>query len=100
MNKYRLLTDQVAFYDGYVVNFGVVFDIVVHPYANKDDVRLKCIDAITNYYTIDKMQFRQPLYISQLEYELMSIDGVRSVNYVTLTQLNDYNSISSLFIKE
>jgi len=32
------------------------------------------------------MQFRQPLYTSQLEYELMGIDGVRAVNYVTLSQ--------------
>ena len=36
------------------------------------------------------MQFRQPIYISQLEYELMGIDGVRAVNYITITQGADY----------
>ena len=38
------------------------------------------------------MQFSQPIYISQLEYELMDVDGVRSVNYVTISQTDDYNA--------
>ena len=38
------------------------------------------------------MQFHQPIYIKDLEYELAGIDGVRSVNYVTVTQQVDYNS--------
>ena len=38
------------------------------------------------------MQFRQPIHVSQLEYELMSVKGVRAVNYITITQGVDYNS--------
>ena len=38
------------------------------------------------------MQFKQTLYTADIEYELMNIDGVRAVNYVTLTQGIDYNS--------
>ena len=38
------------------------------------------------------MQFSQPIYVSQLEYELMDIDGVRAVNYVTISQTSDYNT--------
>ena len=36
-------TDQITIFDGYVINFGVVFDIIARPEANKDDVKLKCI---------------------------------------------------------
>ena len=32
------------------------------------------------------MQFRQPLYTSDLIYEVMGIEGVRSVNFIELTQ--------------
>jgi len=32
------------------------------------------------------MQFRQPIYTTELEYELMGVDGVRGINYVELTQ--------------
>jgi len=32
------------------------------------------------------MQFRQPIFTSDLSYILMGVDGVRAVNYVILTQ--------------
>ena len=38
------------------------------------------------------MQFKQLLYTSDLENLLMDVDGVRAVNYVTLTQDLDYNA--------
>ena len=38
------------------------------------------------------MQFNQPIIISQLEYELMGVDGVRSIGHVTITQDLDYFS--------
>ena len=94
LNQYRLLTDQIAFYDGYVVNFGIVFDVVGMPYENKDELKVKCIQAIKNYFTADKMQFKQVIYTNDLENLLMDIDGTRAVNYVTITQNFDYNSES------
>ena len=90
LNNFKLLTDDVAIQDGYIINFGVVFDVVAHRYANKAEVKLRCIQKIIDYFKIEKMQFNQPIIISQLEYELMDIDGVRSVNYVCVTQHEDY----------
>ena len=90
LNNFKLLTDDVAIQDGYIINFGVVFDVVAHRYANKAEVKLRCIQKIIDYFKIEKMQFNQPIIISQLEYELMDIDGVRSVNYVCVTQTEDY----------
>ena len=94
LNQFRLLTDQVSFYDGYVINFGVIFDVVGMPYENKDELKVKCIQKIKDYFTKDKMQFKQVLYSNDLENLLMDVDGVRAVNYVTLTQDRDYNSDS------
>jgi len=92
LNQFRLLTDQVSFYDGYVINFGVVFDVVAMPYENKDELKIKCIQVIKDYFTIDKMQFKQVIYTNDLENLLMDVDGTRAVNYVTITQNFDYNS--------
>ena len=92
LGQYRLLTDQVSFYDGYIVNFGVIFDVVGQPYENKDQIKIKCIQAIKEYFSIDKMQFKQILYTNDIENLLMDVDGVRAVNYVTLTQNFDYNA--------
>ena len=90
LNNFKLLTDDVTIQDGYIINFGVVFDVVAHRYANKAEVKLRCIQKIIDYFKIEKMQFNQPIIISQLEYELMDIDGVRSVNYVCVTQHEDH----------
>ena len=95
LENFKILTDEVNIIDGYIINFGVYFDVIAHKYANKEEVKLKCINKIKNYFHIDKMQFSQPIFISQLEYELMDVDGVRSVNYVTVTQDSDYNSAES-----
>jgi len=41
------------------------------------------------------MQFNQPIYKSQLEYELMDIEGVRAVNHITITQETDYHEYAN-----
>ena len=92
LNEFRILTDEVIIQDGYIINFGVFFDVVAQKFANKQEVKLKCINIIKDYFHIDKMQFSQPIFVSQLEYELMSVDGVRAVNYVSITQGQDYET--------
>ena len=91
LENFKILTDDVEIQDGYIINFGVLFDVVAHKFANKNEVKLLCIEKIKDYFSTDKMQFSQPIYVSQLEYELMGIDGVRAVNYVTITQYEDHN---------
>ena len=86
LEPHRLLTDEVILQPGYIANFGVIFQAYAHKYANKQDVKFKCIQKIIDYFSIDKMQFRQPIYVSQLEYEMMGIDGVLGIDYVCLTQ--------------
>ena len=88
LDNYRMITDEIQIVDGKIINFGVVFDVVAHRSANKSDVKLRCINSIINYFNIDKMQFRQPIFLSDIEYELMGLDGVRSVNFVKLGQGN------------
>ena len=95
LENFKILTDEINIIDGHVINFGVFFDVVAHKYANKEQVKLECINEIRSYFHIDKMQFNQPIFISQLEYILMDIEGVRSINYVTITQEEDYNSAES-----
>ena len=90
IENFNLMTDVVTISDGYVVNFGVFFDVIAEKYANKQEVKLNCIQIIKDYFNINKMQFNQPIYKSQLEYELMGVDGVRSIGHVTITQHNDY----------
>jgi len=88
--NFRILTDTVQIINGYIVNFGVFFDVVAEKYADKNKVKVRCMDKIKEYFEIQKMQFNQPIYKSQLEYELMGVEGVRSLNHLTITQEQDY----------
>ena len=92
LNQYRMITDQVSFHNGHVINFGVIFDVIAQSYENKDQVKLRCIEAIKNYFKIDSMQFKQILYTNDITQLLIDVDGVRSVNYVTITQDKDFNA--------
>ena len=90
LNEFRMITDEVNLKPGYIINFGVVFDVFSNKDANKQGVKLRCMDVIERYFNIIKLQFRQPIYVSQLEYELMGVEGVRAINHVCITQDNNY----------
>ena len=90
LDNYKILTDVVTINNGYIVNFGVFFDVVAEQYADKQQVNLQCIEKIKDYFRIEKMQFNQPIYKSNLEYELMGVEGVRSIGHITITQEKDY----------
>ena len=91
LNNFKILTDTVQILDGYIINFGVFFDVVAEKYADKQEVKLNCISRIKTYFNTRGMQFNQPIYVGQLEYELMGVKGVRSVNHVTISQHKDYH---------
>ena len=78
--------DDIYIIDGYVINFGVVFDVIAHKNQNKQAVKIECIQKIKDYFKIEKMNFKQVIYTSDLTHELMSLDSVRAVNFVELTQ--------------
>jgi hypothetical protein len=92
LNQYRMITDEIDIQGGYIINFGVAFDVIAHRASNKADVKLRCINKITEYFNINKMHFHQPIQTNDLEYILMGLDGVRAVNYVELTQQSTSDS--------
>ena len=50
LSYYRILTDAINIKDGYIVNIGVDFEIVVKPNYNSNDILLKCIQKIRDYF--------------------------------------------------
>jgi hypothetical protein len=99
LNQYRIISDSVNIKNGYIVNFGVYFDVVAHKGENKSEVKLKCIQKIIEYFNINKMHFHQTVYTSEIEYELMDIDGVRAVNFVQLGQGTSVHDLGDYFEK-
>jgi len=93
LSRFRLLTDGINIVDGYVINIGVNFSIIVFKGYNKKDVLKNCITSVQNFFDIDFWNFSQPINISQLELEIAKIEGVQSVANVTIKNLtiNDGN---------
>jgi hypothetical protein len=98
LSQFRLMTDSINIVDGYIINIGVEFSILVFKGYNKKDVLKQCISAVQNFFNVDFWNFSQPINISQLELEIAKVDGVQSVAGVTITNLTanqgNYSNVS------
>jgi len=79
ISQYRLATDAINIKDAYIINIGVRFAILTKLGFNKNDVLLRCIASIKDFFNIDRWQIGQPIILSDIAYELSLIDGVASV---------------------
>ena len=79
ISQFRLVTDAVNIKDAYVINIGVKFSILTKVGFNKNDVLLRCVSAVKDFFNIDRFQIGQPIILSDIAYELSLIDGVASI---------------------
>ena len=56
LSQYRIVNDSIKIRDGFVINIGVDFDIIILPNYNNNDVLFKCLTAVKDYFNIDKWQ--------------------------------------------
>jgi hypothetical protein len=79
LSYYRILTDAVNIKDAYIVNIAINFDIVVLPDYNSNEVLLRCIKALKDYFAIDNWKINQPINVSQVYVLIDKVDGVQTV---------------------
>jgi hypothetical protein len=89
LNEYRILTDAIEVKDAYIINIGIEFDIISLPNKNGNEVVLKCIDKLKQYFDIKKWQINQPIVISNIYTELDRVEGVQTVVSVKFKNLHD-----------
>lgn len=89
LDQYRMLTDAITIKDAYIINIGVEFEIVTRPNQNGNQVILKCIQKLKDYFDTKKWQINQPILISNLYTELDKIDGVQTVVNIKINNLHD-----------
>jgi hypothetical protein len=85
LSQYRIVNDTIKIRDGFVINIGVDFDIIVLPNYNNNDVLFKCISAVKDYFNIDKWQINEPIILKDIYITLDRIDGVQTVKTVNIT---------------
>jgi hypothetical protein len=87
LKRLRMLTDGVNILDGKVINFGVSFGIVVGSKFNRVEVLSQCLQAIKEYFNVDRMQIGQPIVHSDVKTVLHQVVGVISVYDLQFTNL-------------
>ena len=79
LSQYRILTDAINIKDGYIINIGVKFNIIVKRGFNKNDVLFRAIQKVKQFFAPDKWQINQPIVLSDLAYQISLVEGVVSL---------------------
>ena len=79
LSQFRLVTDAINIKDAYVINVAVNFAILTKTGFNKNDVLLRCVSAVQDFFDIDRLQIGQPIILSDIAYEISLVDGVASI---------------------
>ena len=94
LEQFRMLTDAINIKNAFVVNISVDFKIRVTPGFNNQEILLNCLQAIKEFFNIDKWQIGQPIIKTEVFNVLTGITGVQSVQSVI------FNNKSGLSIIE
>ena len=87
LSQYRMIGDAVNIKDGFIINIGVNFEIIILPNYNNNEVLIRCIDALKVYFAIDNWQINQPIILRELYILLDKIQGVQTVKNIEITNL-------------
>ena len=79
LSQFRLVTDAINIKDAYIINIAVDFGILTKAGFNKQDVLLRCVTTVQDFFNIDRWQIGQPIILSDIAYELSLVDGVATV---------------------
>lgn len=76
---YRMINDYVEINDGKVVNLQIEVDLFIDKTFNASEVKQQAIASIKDYFSVEKWQMNQNIFISQLTDFLRDIPGVINV---------------------
>ena len=85
INQYRMIGDTISIKDAFVINIACDFEIITLPNYNSNEVILRCISALQTYFNINNWQINQPIVLRDITLALDNIEGVQTINKVTIT---------------
>jgi hypothetical protein len=88
LSQYRMINDSIKIKDAFIINIGVEFEIITLPDYVSNEVLILCVEALKNYFDIDKWQINQPILLRNLYVLLDRINGVQTVKSIKITNKN------------
>ena len=100
MQPYRMINDFVEINDGKVINISIEVDLFTDKVFNGNEIKLNAINAITDFFDINKWNMNQNIYVSQIIDVLKNIAGVINVVDVRLYNMDGGNNYSNTLIAQ
>ena len=79
-----MLTDAIRIKDAFIINIGINFDVILLPNYNTQTVLNACINALKDYFDIDKWQINQPILINNVRNVIDNVEGVQTVKNIRI----------------
>ncbi len=84
LNVGKSIGDSISIKDAFIINIGCEFEIISLPNYNNNEILIKCINSLQEYFKIDKWQINQPIILSDIYVLLSKIEGVQTVKNIKI----------------
>lgn len=84
LDNYRMATDAINIKNAFIINIGIEFDIISIPQVSNRQAINSCINALKEYFSIDKWSINQPIVIADLYSLLLKVREVQSVQNIKI----------------
>lgn len=91
LKQYRMMTDSVSIRDAFIINIGIDFEIIVNEIYNSNEVLVRCINTLKEYFDNEKMDIGKPIFKNTVLKEIAQVEGVLSVTNLSIFNLYDTN---------
>ena len=97
VEDYRMLTDVIYLKPAYIINIGVSFDVVLRPDYTSREVIARALVDLKAYFNRSKWQINQPIILSELYTLIDKVQGVQTVQKVTISNLSGASDGYSIY---
>ena len=84
LSDYRLLTDSINIKNGYIINIGCNFDVIIRPDFSGQDVISRCLIQLKDFFNISDWQINEPIILSNIYSLIDQVEGVQTVKSVNI----------------
>lgn len=87
--QYRLMTDAINIRDAFIIDIACEVSIITYPDANSNEVILKCLEVMIDFFNVSRISINQPIIISSLRTALDRVEGVLTVSDIAFDSVID-----------
>jgi len=84
LSQYRMINDSIKIKYAFIINIGIDFELIILPNYNSNEVITTCINALKDYFNIDKWKINQPIILRDLYILLDKVTGVQTVKNIEI----------------